>query len=303
MDTQQLQTSSHHAFSPARIWVLATSTLTQLIRMKVFYFLIIFIALLFGAGFLFISLSFEQELKLLKDIAFGAMSLFSLIFAIVGTAILIPKDVEDRTLYTILSKPVPRYEYLTGKLLGVLLLVGISLLAMDLIFTGILYLRQNAVLSSQLAILDSEGIATPENIQNITMLVTSQGVSWDLQAAVFSIFLKAAVLASLCMLLSTFATSTMFTIVVGFAVFFIGHGQSLARDYFLQGSFSSPVQKLITVSLAILFPDLQLFNLTDGVVSGEPVPGELLLKITAVAALYLVIYNIVSFIIFSDKEL
>lgn len=303
MDAQALPGTSHRSFSPSRIWVLATSTLTQLVRMKVFYFLVIFIALLFGAGFLFISLSFEQELKLLKDIAFGAMSLFSLIFAIVGTAILIPKDVEDRTLYTILSKPVPRHEYLAGKLLGVLLLVGISLLAMDAIFTGILYLRQNIILTGQLAMLDSEGVATPENIENLTNIVKVQGVSWDLQAAVFSIFLKAAVLASLCMLLSTFATSTMFTIVVGFAVFFIGHGQSLARDYFLQGTFSSPIQKLITVSLAIFFPDLQLFNLTDGVVSGEPVPGGLLLKITGVAALYLIVYNVVAVLVFSEKEL
>ncbi len=295
--------NTYHALSPARIWVLATSTLTQLVRMKVFYFLIIFIALLFGAGFLFISLSFEQELKLLKDIAFGAMSLFSLIFAIVGTAILIPKDVEDRTLYTILSKPVPRREYLAGKLLGVLLLVGISLLAMDVIFTAILYLRQNIILTNQLGILDAKEIATPENIENVTAIIKNQGVRWELQAAVFSIFLKAAVLASICMLLSTFATSTMFTIIVGFAIFFIGHGQSLAREYFLQGTFSSPVEKLITVFLAILFPDLQLFNLTDGVVSGEPVPIELLLKITAIAALYLVIYNVVAILIFSEKEL
>ena len=100
-----------------------------------------------------------------------------------------------------------------------------------------------------------------------------------------------------------YAPSLVFTIVVGFAVFFIGHGQSLARDYFLHGTFSTTVQKFITVTLAILFPDLQLFNLTDGVVSGEPVPGELLLKITAVAALYLVIYNVVAFLVFSDKEL
>ncbi len=303
MDAQTLPNNPHRKFSPGRIWALATSTLTQLVRMKVFYFLLIFIALLFVAGFLFISLSFEQELKLLKDIAFGAMSLFSIIFAIVGTAILIPRDVEDRTLYTILSKPVPRLEYLIGKLFGVLLLVAISLIAMDLIFSAILYLRQNVILTEQIALLESEGNATPENIADVTNLVNAQGVNWDLQAAVFSIFLKAAVLASFSMLLSTFATSTMFTIVVGFAIFFIGHGQSLARDYFLGGIEVEAIQKLITVTLVVLFPDLQLFNLVDGVVSGESVPVSLLLKITGIATLYLVIYNLAAYLVFSEKEL
>jgi len=265
--------------------------------MKVFYFLIIFIAVIFGVGFLFVSLSFEQELKLLKDVAFGAMYWFSTIFAIVGTAILIPRDVEDRTLYTILSKPVPRFEYLIGKLLGVLLLVGVSLLAMDLIFSGILYFRQSTLLSY--AALNSD----PEAASQMTEMIRAQGHSWDLQAVVFSIFLMASVLASVSMLLSTFATSTMFTIVMGFAVFMIGHGQALARNYFLQGETTGAVDRLITVGLAILFPDLQLFNLVDGVASGESIPFNLLLRITGIALLYVIIYNFIAYLIFSAKEL
>ena len=294
---------SHRSFSLARVWALATSTLTQLVRMKVFYFLVIFILLLFAAGFLFINLSFEQELKLLKDIAFGAMSLFSVIFAIVGSAILLPRDIEDRTLYTILSKPVPRFEYLLGKLLGVLLLIGISLLVMDLLFTGILYLRQNLVVSEQVGLLEQGGEASEANVASLRAMVAEQGVSWAQQAAVWSIFLKAAVLASFALLLSTFATSTLFTIVVGFAVFFIGHGQGLARDYFLQGEVTGPIERLLTVGLAIAFPDLQLFNLVDGVVSGEAVPWSLLLKITGAAVLYLVVYNLAAHLVFSEKEL
>ena len=69
------------------------------------------------------------------------MTLFSALLAIVGTAMLFPRDVEDRTIYTILSKPVPRVEYLFGKLFGVLALVGLSLLLMDVFFSLVLYMR------------------------------------------------------------------------------------------------------------------------------------------------------------------
>ena len=57
---------------------------------------------------------------MLKDVSLGAMSIFTWLLAVLATAMLLPKDIEDRTLYTILAKPVPRFEYLLGKLLGVL---------------------------------------------------------------------------------------------------------------------------------------------------------------------------------------
>ena len=297
------QRAEHKAFSLARVWALATSTLTHLVRMKVFYFLIVFVMLLFVAAFLFFEVEFEQQLKLLKDINFGAMSLFSVIFAIVGTAILIPKDVEDRTLYTILSKPVPRFEYLLGKLLGVILLVGISLAIMDVIFVSLLQYRQGHVLAIEIGKLHAMGQGTPDNIQNVTDLVLAQGVTWDLQVVVLSIFLKAVVLASMALLLSTFATSTLFTIVVGFALFFVGHGQSLAREYFLNGELSGALEKTITIGLTLLFPDLQVFNIVDGVVAGESLPGGMILRLLGITALYVFIYNLVAIIVFTEKEL
>ncbi len=69
-------------------------------------------------------LSFQQEFQVLKDVSLGAMSIFTSLLAIVATAQLLPRDLEDRTIYTILAKPVPRYEYLIGKLAGVLLLLA-----------------------------------------------------------------------------------------------------------------------------------------------------------------------------------
>src|SRR5207302_3960446 len=102
-----------------RIFAIASNTLTDLTRQKVFYVLLIFALLLIGSSVFLARFSFQQEFQILKDISLGAMSIFSSLLAIVATARLIPQDVEDRTVYTILAKPVPRFEYLLGKLLGV----------------------------------------------------------------------------------------------------------------------------------------------------------------------------------------
>ena len=97
-------------FSLRRVWTLAISTLTQLVRMKTFYFLLAFALLLLAIGNFNFASSPVQALSTVKKVSFGAMDLFAWLFAIVATALLIPRDIEDRTLYTILSKPVRRIE-------------------------------------------------------------------------------------------------------------------------------------------------------------------------------------------------
>ena len=124
----------HRPFSFARIAAITGNTFTELVRLKVFYFLLIFALLLIANSLFMARLSFQQEFQVLKDVSLGAMSIFSSLLAIVATAQLLPRDLEDRTIYTILAKPVPRYEYLIGKLAGVLLLLALSILAMSALF-------------------------------------------------------------------------------------------------------------------------------------------------------------------------
>ena len=114
--------SRFRPFSPARIVAITLNTLTELTRQKVFYVLVIFGILLIGSSVFLARFTFQQEFQILKDVSLGAISIFSSLLAIVATARLIPQDVDDRTVYTILAKPVPRFEYLLGKLTGVLAL-------------------------------------------------------------------------------------------------------------------------------------------------------------------------------------
>src|SRR5256714_9400846 len=135
-----------HVFSPSRIFAIATNTLTELTRQKAFLVLLIFALVLIGSSVFMARFTFQQEFQILKDISLGAMSIFSSLLAIVATARLIAQDVDDRTIYTILAKPVPRFEYVLGKLLGVILLLAISLAVMSVLFVAVFYAREQIVL-------------------------------------------------------------------------------------------------------------------------------------------------------------
>ena len=288
----------HAVFSPARVWAIAANTFTQLVRMKVFYFMLIFTGLIIAVNFFFLGWTLEQELKSMKDAAFGAMRIFSAVFAIVGTALLIPKDVEDRTLYTILTKPVPRIEYLLGKLFGILILLAVSLAMMAALFFAVLYLRQHQILANEMLLQpDADPAALREAI-------FAQGVQPSLLLAVFALFLQAAVAAGVALLVSTFASSTLFTIIVSLMVFLIGHAQSLARDvWFPEGVVHSAAARALAGLVAVVFPDFNLFNIFDGIAIGQEVPDGLMMRLTVMTGFYLTIYSIVSWFVFAKKEL
>ena len=140
----------HRSFSFARVAAITGNTFTELVRLKVFYFLLIFALLLIASSLFMARLSFQQEFQVLKDISLGAMSIFTSLLAIVATAQLLPRDLEDRTIYTILAKPVPRHEYLMGKLAGVLLLLALSILAMTALFLALLFVREHILVNETL---------------------------------------------------------------------------------------------------------------------------------------------------------
>ena len=294
--------SKFKLFSLSRVMAIAMNTFTQLVRMKVFYFLLIFSVLIIGANVLFLNFTFEQELKILQDVSFGAMTLFASIFSIVGTALLIPKDIEDRTLYSILTKPVPRFEYLVGKLLGILFLVAVSLLLMSILFFAVLFVRQHGILAEEIN--QMRGQPSQEQISSLREDIFSQGLRFELINGVVAVFLKAAVAAAIALVVSTFASSTLFTIIVSLVIYFIGHAQSMALNYYFpEGDMHGALQRFIAGIVAIIFPNLQIFNVVDGIVSGQSVPMSLMFRLTGLTGFYLFIYSFVSWVIFAKKEL
>ena len=296
-------------FSPVRILVIASHTFTQLVRMKVFYFLAVFAVLMLAASFFEMPRSrttedsAEQELIILKSTAMGAMSMFSILFAIAATALLIPKDLEDRTLYTILSKPVPRLDYLLGKLVGVLILVAVSLLLMDALLAVILHIRTEDLIGSELLKAQQQGWPKEYTDSRIAS-ITQQGVTWDLQAGVGAIFFKAMIMASIALLISTFSSSTLFTIVIAVVIYFIGHFTADARSYWLhsQKDGVSTEVKFLTQGVALIFPDFQLYNIIDATIEGKPVKQGLFMRLATLTLFYSGIYSVLAWFTFRKKE-
>lgn len=294
-------TTSHHTFfSPTRVSALAWNTLTELIRQKVFYFLLIFALLVIGNSAFMARFSFEEEFQMLKDVSLGAMSVFTSLLAILGTAMLLPKDIEDRTLYTILAKPVPRFEYLLGKLKGMTLLLFFSTLLMSVVFLIVLAFREQMVLAETRSQLEGIG---PEELQMALDKVRESTFNWNLLPGIIIIFIKAVLLSAMTLFISTFASSGIFTAIVSIAVYFIGHLQATARDYWLASMDTQWWTKPFLALIALLFPDLQAFNLTDDVVVGTAVPFALFIKTFALGIMYILVYYFLAVFVFSGKEL
>ena len=292
-----------------RILVIATHTFTQLARMKVFYFLAIFAVIAIASNFFDLPQHEGPEalganvLRSIKSWSLGAMTLFSVVLSIVATALLLPKDVEDRTLYTILAKPVPRLDYLIGKLLGVLMLVFVSLALMDVLMTVVLQIRTSMVLEQQEAMATAMGW-TQDAIASLRAETMANGPNGSLQGAVFAVFLRASIMASLALLISTFSSSTLFTTIVSFLIYFIGHFQADARDVYLHAGQAGEgvFARIASLLVSLVLPDFQLFNVIDAVIEGQALPLLMLGKLTLVGLYYAFFFTIASWFIFADKE-
>jgi len=286
-------------FSPSRVVAIGRNTFTELVRQKVFYFLLIFALIVIGNSAFLAKFSFQEEFQMLKDVALGAMSVFLCLLAILATAMLLPRDLEDRTIFTILSKPVPRYEYLLGKLLGVVILLTVSTLIMGVLFLGVLLLReQNALMETHRSLSGS-----PQELAAAIAEVKKATFTWDLIPAMAILLVKGMLLASLTLLISTFATSGIFAILVAASAYFIGHLQVTAREYWMSGIGIHWWTRLFTAFIALIFPDLQAFNLTDDIVAGTALPMALFWQTVALGGIYTAVYYAVACFLFQNREL
>lgn len=132
-------------------WTIAVYTWREGMRKKTLIgFLILSILVIFGSSFMTAFMTqttvgdvqTDTEAKLIKDICVAAISIFGILITIFISASVVPNEMENKVVYTVLSKPVRRFEYLIGKFLGVQLIVIINLVLMGALFFIALYLKQ-----------------------------------------------------------------------------------------------------------------------------------------------------------------
>ena len=282
------------------IGAIARNTLTELTRQKVFFILLVFALVAIGSSIFMARLTFQEEFQMLKDVCLGAMSIFTSLLAILATAAFLPKDAEDRTIYTLLAKPVPRFAYLLGKLAGIILLLFLFTLLMSAVFCLVLWLRQQAVLTETKAQLEG---APAEELAIAVRAVFDATFNLNLIPGIAIIFIKAALLAALTLFISTFATSSLFTVMIAAATYFIGQMQATAREYWLQGVDVHVWTRTLVGLIALLFPDLQAFDLADDVIAGAPIPLEVFLETFGLGCMYVAVYFALAAFVFSGREL
>jgi hypothetical protein len=195
---------------------------------------------------------------------------------------------------------VPRFEYVFGKLAGVLLLLAISTLVMSAMFLVVLHTREQTVLHETLR---QMGAAPREQVNDALRAVRSAALSIDIFPGITIIYLKACLLAALTLFVSTIATTNIFTIVVMVFIYFIGHLQATAREYWLQEHGVGWMARLFLVLVALIFPDLQTFNLVDDIVAGAAIPLELFAKTAVLGISYTTFYALLAAFVFYGKEL
>lgn len=283
-----------------RIWAIASTTLLELTRLRVFYVLILFALVLIVSSTFLARISFQQELQVTKDISLGAINLFLGLLAIVATAQLLPRDMEDRVIYSVLAKPVSRFDYIIGKFLGVIALLIISLVAMSLLCFVVLHFRAESALreaNQQMAQL------APQQLSSTVRAIRGAGPNFDLVVALILILAKCAILAAATLCISAFATSNIFTITAMAMIYLVGNLEGIARDYWLQEHPAGWATRAFLAIIAFVFPDLQAFDFNNVVAGGISMTGPFVIKLLSLGALYAVSYLLLAIAVFYQREL
>ncbi len=304
------------AFSVSRILTIASNTLVELTRQKVFYTLLVFgLVIIATAGF-FAQFTFEREevaaaqIKFVKDFGLAAISIFGAVLAIVGTAQLLPAEIDNRTLYTILAKPVRRLEFLLGKYVGVVFLLAISVVIMSLLYFVVLDFKARAVIAEESA----ESIRIGQHADEVNARAAqlwAEAHDLALAKAVLLLFMKMALLGAMALFFSTFSTSMIFTVVVTTCLYFIGHLQVGAQES-VKSEGGAYLSHFFMIVVTWIVPNLQAFNIADDINEGKIIPWMQMgqsglptgvMPVVVYGLLYITFLIWFAHIIFEEKEI
>lgn len=254
-----------------RVVHIALNTFREAVRDRVLYNLIVFAILMSGAAVLVGQISIEIEKLVVINLGLTAVSLFGTVIAILIGIGLVSKEIEKRTLYTVLSRPVRRWEFIAGKFFGLAgtLLVNTFLMALG-VFGALLYV------SRQFQAADG----------------------WVLVALYF-IILQFFIITSLSLLFSSFS-SPLLSAIFTFSLFVIG---SFAEDLRGFASMTHGVQQWLATAAAYVLPNISALNVIAQVAHGQPVAGQLVLYNTGYAFLYTAMALFGAVLIFERRNL
>ncbi|MFA6286848.1 MAG: ABC transporter permease subunit [Opitutaceae bacterium] len=273
-------------FSLSRLLIVAGNTFLEAVRQKLFNFLLLLAIGLVASAQFFQEFNFgSSELKFISDFGFGAMVFFGSTLTIAATAQLFFSEIENRTALTILAKPIWRTEFIFGKFVGVFAVVGVFCALTTLLLVGLLYHRENAIMA-----LHPDAFEHGRIIHYGDLIVMGV-LQW----------LKFGVLAAITLFIASFSNTNLYTVVMSFFMLVICHLQYLAHDAYAQVA-SLPLRMLVRV-LSYIFPNFQLFNLTDQIGIGAGLDSGLALRVAGYAAIYIAVFGGLAVYSFRSREI
>ena len=245
-----------------KLAAIAYNTFKEAIRDKILYNLLIFALLLIGGAILIATLTVGEQAKIITDIGLASVNLFGVLIAIFLGIGLVSKEIEKRTIYTVLSKPIGRSQFLLGKYGGLLLTLLINTLIMSVGLYLVLMLNKSR---------------WGESMWDVDLRLTQ---------AIFLIYLELMVLTAVALFFSTFTTSTLAAI-FSLSIYVIGHvsGDLMTLSQKLEGSLAHYLLKGIYYTL----PNLDQFDIKGQIVHHIPVDGSYILLTSGYALVYIAI--------------
>jgi ABC-type transport system involved in multi-copper enzyme maturation permease subunit len=260
---------------------IAVNAFRESVRDKVLYNLVLFAILMIGASYLLGQLTAGQDVKIIKDLGLSAMSVFGLFIAVFIGIGLVSKEVERRSVYGLLPKPIHRYQLILGKYAGLSLTLVVNILIMTLAFYAVL-------------------------------LYTAWGVdpvvqrAWDAPAldpallkAIGLIFIELLLVTAIALFFSTFSTPIL-SAALTFGLFVVGHFSTDLRNF--DEVVNSPAAVRLARGLYWVLPNLAQFDVKTRVVHGEPVPIGYIALTGGYAALYTAMLLTMAVVIFSRRD-
>lgn len=255
----------------ARIAHIASNTFREAVRDRVLYNLIAFALLLSGAAILVGQISIDIERLVVVNLGLTAVSLFGVVIAIFIGIGLVSKEIEKRTLYTVLSRPVRRWEFIVGKFFGLAGTLVVNTFFMGIgVFAALLYVAHR--------------FSRPD----ASILI-----------ALYFIILEFLIICALALLFSAFSTPLL-SAVFAFALFIIG---SFADDLRGFAGMSHGIARWFATAAAHLVPNFSAFNVISAVAHEQAVGGQLILQNTLYALVYTAMILSAAVLIFERRNL
>jgi ABC-type transport system involved in multi-copper enzyme maturation permease subunit len=251
-----------------RIWAVAENTLEEGLRQKVLLILVVFSIILLIASFFMTPFALGESRKLISDFGLGIASLLGVLTVIIIGSALIYKDIERRTIYTIVARPVRRLEIVIGKFLGLVILIAFLQLGMAVI--------------QQIIIVVNEGKPTLALLANIPFEL-----------------LEIMVLSGILLLFSSFSTPALSSI-GAVIIFVIGHAAPDIKLFAEQTA--AGFLKYLTLLVYYLLPNLENFNYRLELVHKLPLHADQIIFSICYGLIYTVFVLYVTTLVFERRE-